>query len=616
MLSTEEKNSRDLRAGMQSHMSGELDRAEKLYRKVTERTARHAGAWYLLGEIAFARGDMLRAEQLVARSLAADSRFAAAHLLNGNVASHRGDIAGAIAAWRAVLALEPSNVAAHVNLGLALPGRGDAAGAEVHARTAIQSDPNSVRAHYALGCALVAQGRLYDAEEPLTRALAQECANVVVMRELASVFAQTYRLKESLSLLDHALSLSPQDPESHHARGNTLQNLQRYDEAEQAFREALRLGKCQPMLLCDLGTTLRGLGRFDEAISCFKEASTISPGFAAAQRGLLETGGLGLPEGDLAGLREVTEDAQAQICEKISAHFALGRVLEKQADYREALQHFQEAGNLQSALLEADGIRFDADLFDRGAEEILAGHALQEFRVPEIQLPFVPVFIVGTPRSGSTLVEQIAASHGDVFSMGEAPDIPHLAGALRHAGEDEAKRKRANDIAVAYAERLRSAAGAAKVVIDKQLDNAFHLGVISKYFPQARIVYCRRDWRDAGLSCLMQAFPGVIGEYTSLDSIRHRGQTLARVMERWREILSLPLLDMHYEAMVEDQEGQARRLIDFLGLPWDPSCLAFHKQSSTVMTASAWQVRQPIYKQSVARWRHYADFLPPEWRQG
>jgi hypothetical protein len=227
----------------------------------------------------------------------------------------------------------------------------------------------------------------------------------------------------------------------------------------------------------------------------------------------------------------------------------------------------------------------------------------------------LPVFIVGMPRSGTTLVEQICASHPAVFGAGELPDITRLWVALARGGAAPAdgwQRHRIAQAADAYLEHLRLLGPSAMRVTDKMPGNVYHLGLIAVLFPRARIILCRRDPRDTCLSCYFQWFPSsrLLYTYNLADCARQYLQT-ERLVAHWRNVLPLPMLEMQYEELVADQETQSRRLIDFLGLPWDPACLEFHKTRRTVTTASVWQVRQPMYSRSVGRWRNYEKHLRP-----
>lgn len=223
----------------------------------------------------------------------------------------------------------------------------------------------------------------------------------------------------------------------------------------------------------------------------------------------------------------------------------------------------------------------------------------------------LPVFIVGMPRSGTSLVEQIAASHSRVFGAGEIRDIGALAAetAPAIAAKDRALIRQRAD---AHIERLRALGDDALRVTDKLPDNLFQLGVIATLFPGARVIFCRRDPRDLCLSCYFQKFAAgqLLFSYDLADCAKRLIET-ERLAAHWARVLPLRRHEIRYEDIIADLEGESRRFIDFLGLAWEPGCLDFHRTKRVVATASAWQVRQPLYDRSIGRWRNYRRHLKP-----
>jgi len=232
----------------------------------------------------------------------------------------------------------------------------------------------------------------------------------------------------------------------------------------------------------------------------------------------------------------------------------------------------------------------------------------------------LPVFIVGMPRSGTTLVEQILASHPMVHGAGELDymrrimqTLPERLGVQRPIPECAANidTALAERIAEEHLQHLREHSASALRITDKTPSNFLRLGLIALLFPKARIIHCQRDPLDTCLSCYFLRFGQGQAFAYDLDDLGRYYRDCARLMEHWRRVLPSPLLEVPYEALVADQEGWSRRLIAFLGLDWDDRCLAFYRSERQVKTASVWQVRQPVYASSIGRWRRYAKHLGP-----
>jgi hypothetical protein len=308
----------------------------------------------------------------------------------------------------------------------------------------------------------------------------------------------------------------------------------------------------------------------------------------------------------------------------VDAGFALGKLLDEAERFDEAFAAYAHANTLFRKDRAAAGEQYDAAKMRRTVDWIIECFTPAFFaeRRGWGNLSELPVFIVGMPRSGTTLVEQIAASHPAVYGAGELRDVEKLSVGLadrndRAAGWqwDAASTAAA---ANAHVERLRSLAGDggrgnAIRVTDKMPGNLLHLGLIACLFPKARVIVCRREPRDNCLSCFFQHFARKDPHLYSYDLVDCGREYIEmdRLVDHWTGSPPLKMLELRYEELVADQEAQSRRLIDFLGLPWDPACLAFHRTKRTIVTASVWQVRQPIYARSVGRWRHYQSHLGP-----
>jgi tetratricopeptide (TPR) repeat protein len=364
-----------------------------------------------------------------------------------------------------------------------------------------------------------------------------------------------------------------------------------------------------------LGSVLQTQGDFDEAQASFERALAIDPGQGWIHAALMANRGY-QPSADrrqtmqrLIDVPETDDENRAYL------HFALGQWHDRQAESAEAFAHFERGNRIHARREPFNPAEFDDRLdrivryFNADRFEQQAGAGLESDK---------PLFVVGMPRSGTSLVEQILASHPAVHGGGEMEDLrrmvtelPAVAPKWRAFPEclDAVSDAHANDFARRYLASLDARAPGAARVVDKMPFNLLWLGWVARMFPNARVVFCRREPMDNCLSCYFQIFSA--GLRFTYD-LAHLGQVYRqheRLMAHWADCLPLPILTVDYESMVSDPEPEIRRLIDFAGLPWDGRCLEFHRTDRSVQTASLWQVRQPVYRSSVARWQAYQPWL-------
>jgi hypothetical protein len=296
-------------------------------------------------------------------------------------------------------------------------------------------------------------------------------------------------------------------------------------------------------------------------------------------------------------------------------HFAAGEFLDRQEKYDAAFEHFHRANALS-------GLRFDASAHAAHIDGLIRAYSAEAMKA----LPRAthgsqrPVFIVGMPRSGTSLVEQILSSHPAVFGAGELNDVNALAAQLPEhlhtrqpypACLGELTGARLDTLAAGYLRRLQDLDAQASRVTDKMPHNYLHLGLINLLFPEARVIHCTRDPRDTCLSIYFQSFSPAHSYATNLANLGFYFREYLRLMEHWRRVLEVRMMEVNYEELVADVEGVSRRMVAFCGLDWDPACLEFQASGRRVSTASYEQVRQPVYTRSAGRWRHYARHLEP-----
>ena len=539
---------RDFQAAFAHDQAGRRDRAEALYRKVLQKAPDHVDAMHLLGVIAHERGRHKRAIQLIERAIAILPDFPAAHLNLGNALRAAGRRADAAESYRRALALDPDYARAHCNL------------------AAIQNEGGAFEA--------------------------------------------------GLASADRAIELAPDLAEAHINRADALYRAQRLEASEESYRRALSLNPGLAKSWHGLGYTLLARGRIEEAMSCFERAIAIDPDLAEAHEALA-FGRRCASDQALEHVGSLVASIDRPPSDRVAAGFALGAFLDNVERYDDAFSRFAEANTLWRQKLAEAGERFDPDELKREVDGLIERSTPTLFAAAANfgNASELPVFIVGMPRSGTSLVEQIAASHSRVFGAGERKDVGRICDAVLDRYRDKPIEdwdmdfaRRLADEHVAHLEVLGREAAR---VTDKMLDNIFFLGMIAVLLPAARVIFCRREARDTCLSCYFQRFAeGHLFSYDLADCGKQFLE-IERLADHWRRVLPLSMLTVDYETLIADPEGESRRLIEFLGLDWEPACLEFHRTERPVFSAASWQVRQPIYSRSVGRWRHYKQHLAP-----
>lgn len=426
---------------------------------------------------------------------------------------------------------------------------------------------------------------------------------------------QTRQFEQALSLLNRAIETRPGNGSTHQAIGDAHMGLHQTDAAARAFKQALAIDPDLANAHMGLGFAQRSLGQFAEAGESFRRALRISPGNVMIYTHLAGTGVAGEPE--IAQLQALLASGKLNPDERLAAGFALGKFLDDSGQYDDAFAHFAAANAAVKVSCQRQGRGFSAALLQAEVDRKVQTFNASFFRAVEQwgNASDLPVFVVGMPRSGTSLVEQILASHSKVFGAGELSDIDSLARKFPPIVTpgtppwDPMTIKREADL---HLQRLQERGPAASRVVDKLPANLFHLGLIATLFPNARVLLCRRDPRDTCLSCYFQWFAnnGLPFSY-DLKDCATQSLEQERLEAHWLEHLPLRILPVQYEDLVADLETHSRRMVDFLGLEWEPECLAFHTTQRNIRTASVWQVRQPIYNSSVGKWRHYEKHLGP-----
>ncbi len=516
--------------------------------------------------------------------------------------------------YRMVLEIEPSHFDALLGLAVAARERNGYGEADRLLRRALADRPASVAALLEHGRVLWTLRKFAEAAECFRQALALEPGSAEAHNGLGVACITLDQLDEAQAHLAIAVALAPARPQFHVCLGCALMRLQRPDQALDRFDAALALRPDDPDTLHNRSDALVELGRFDAAAAAIERAITLAPARPVFYRSLGEVRRFTTDDPYLAAMERLAADVDAfAFDDRIDLHFALAKALEDTGESGRAFDHLLRGNALKRRQTPYDEAAV-LDEFQR-IQRVFSADMLRsraDFGAESDR----PVFIVGMPRSGSTLVEQILAGHPEVFAAGEVDTFGQataILGELRFPDDAAAiTADQARLMGRHYLDATAALAPAARRVTDKMLGNFRLIGLIRLALPGARIIHTRRHPLDTCVSCFAAPFTGHQPFTYDLGELGRYYRAYAALMEHWRRVLPEGvLLDVDYEAVVADLDGQARRLLAFCGLSWDPACLAFHQAKRPVRTRSRVQVRQPLYGSSVGRWQVYGDRLEP-----
>lgn len=639
----------DMQPLMDLYNRGRLGDAEKVARQLIKKYPRAIVLYNVLGAAQAGQKKFREAAATHKRVLKQAPDYPEAHYNRGVALQELGKNHEAASHYRRALALRPEMIEARSNLGVVLQVMGQLEEAVSCHRKVLQAWPEYDGAHNNLGNALKALGELDDAVSCYRQALTLRPDLAEAHNNLGTTLQLLEHYEEAAACHHRALSLDPDHAEAHNNLGNALRKLGQPDKAFSSYVRALELqpdlqdalfnlgmilherGKLEEAVARyeqaigidpdyidahnNLGIVLQELGRMDEAVACFKKSIAINPEYCKAYRNLVNVEKYTRQDAYIEKMEALFSKESTDSPDKIDLGFALGKVFEDLGEYEKSFPYLLEGNRLKRE--EFTYSLSDSEFEFRKPREIFSAEFIQG-NMREGNSSESPVFIIGMPRSGTSLVEQILASHPGVYGAGELDDFKNvLLDELKRMGLPypdgmSGLNEKAHDrIANNYLQRLKGHGGDAQRITDKMPHNFRYVGLIKTVLPKARIIHVRRDPMDTCLSIYSHYF---IGRHLYAYDQKELGgyyRHYQELMEHWREVIPEGMTDVDYEKLIEDPEEQIRQLLDFCDLPFDPACLEFHKTERDVRTASFAQVRQPLYRSSVDRWRRYEKQLEP-----
>ena len=641
--------------GVALNALGKPAEAIESLRRAVKLAPNAASIYANLGEVQRQAGQKKDAAKSLENAVKLDPKNAQALNNLGIIRYEEGKYEEAVDYYRRAIAVRPAMAEALNNLGNSLRMVGDIDGAMQAYQDALTHREKYPEAYNNLGTLLQQDKRLEEAEHALKKAIAQNPRYVEAHNNLAQLYFAQKKEVDALRILGEALKFAPNNPqtllitariqnrrsnypaaeqatravlksEPNNAEalvllGQVLHETDRYDEALQMLEKAVNLAGESPEGLNFYGVALKSVGRLDEAREYILKALKINDTMYGAYANLNDLVDFSKDAGDeLFNRMDAIFDASPnkEIEPLLPLHFAYAKALEDRGQHEKALEHYIIGGKMKRAQLEyneAETFGFFDAIREAFPKEVFANRKYAGIDDER------PVFIIGMPRSGSTLVEQIVSSHPDIYGAGEVKYLSRALGQLRDRFPSLQKYPQMMEkitpaqldiVAKNYLTALSNGAGDAKRITDKLLTNYFFVGLIHLLYPKAKFIHTARDPVDTCLSGFTKLFKDDMPHSYDLGELGRYYRKYQELMKHWEKVLPKGTLKtVVYENVVANTEKEAKALIEFLGLEWNDKCLEFHKSDRPVKTASVAQVRKPIYKTAVKRWKKYGDGLKP-----
>jgi tetratricopeptide (TPR) repeat protein len=618
-MTTKQKKLSPLDQALACQQKGDLEDAEAGFRAVLEADPDHPDALVLLGALLQKTKQATEAVELIERAIKVAPEKGREPDPSWRVAlsfakRDAGDGEGALEEIEALLKLSPGTkelVFLRAELLQRLERHDEAI--EDYQKFLGQV-PNSSQALNNLGISLKAVGRLKDAHEAYQKALELRPNYTQAMVNVGQMLSDMGQMEAAIAQFRRAVSLDPDDRKAENA---LVDALHMGDQAEEAERLAEKIYQRDPedlQAMIQLGNIRMVMGKRGDAVELARRVLEVAPRAQGGLSLLAEADRDADPEELLAVIENVLEEGQG-FRHRIGLHFSAANLCEKLKRHEEAFAHYVEGNAARKDELQRLEKYYDPEKIDHRADLLIKCFDRERCAGPGGSPSELPIFIVGMPRSGTSLTEQILASHSRVAGAGELKEMGQIMSWLSrtHDYPKALPLDALKEAASGYLKYIGKIGRGTARVTDKMPGNFMNVGLMTRMFPKARIIHCRRDPMDNCLSCFAQYFRADgLGWSTDLVDMSHQYCLYRRLMAHWRDVLPAGrMLEINYEDTVADLEGQARKLVEFCGLDWEDDCLEFHKTERAVSTASREQVRNPIYTSSVGRWKRYGEGVMP-----
>ena len=557
---------------LECYQTGRYVDAEKLSVSITEEFPKHTFAWKVLGA----------------------------------ALKQMGKINESLIASQKSVQLGPLDTEAHYNLANTLKELGRLDEAEVSYKKAIELKTDYAEAHYNLANTLKELGRLDEAEVSYKKAIELKPDYAEAHNNLGMTLKELGRLDEAEVSYKQAIILKP-DFEAYYNLGNVLLILRRLNEAETSYRKVIILKPDYSEAYYYLGIILQDFGRLEEAEASYRKAIKLKPNYVEAHRGLTLMKKFDAQDEQYSKMKELYLDKNISKEQRCHINFGLAKACEDLGDFKQAFAHYCEGNELRKKVLNYN-INQDVELF-RKIKSNYPQIVQKSLKPDKLTNNTMPIFIVGMPRSGTTLVEQIISSHSEVTGAGEL-DFAAQFGAAIATGITEVNNESLLNFRSKYLTKLKSLSNKNLIITDKMPQNFRYIGLLAAAFPEAKIIHVKRNPAAVCWANYKQYFVSKnIGYCYAIDDVISYHKLYENLMDFWTNTLSNRIYKLDYELLTVNQESETRQLIEYLGLDWDEKCLSPQNNMRSVATASNVQVRKKVYRGSSEQWRKYQPFL-------
>jgi tetratricopeptide (TPR) repeat protein len=586
---------------------GAIDDSLHSMNKSVDLDPKDSQAYFNLGLILKKMGRLNEAVQAYTKAIYLKPNFPEAYNNMGNLLKETGSLDEAIQYYAQAINLKPEFAQAYNNMGSALKQVGRLHEAESNYVNAILLNPNFADAHYNKGVILNELGRFDEAKESFFQAISLKPSHAKAYYNLGNTLKKLGKLDEAEKKYSHAIKLKPDFAEAYNNLGVILKQNGKLDEAESIFGQAIAIRPNFAESYNNLGNVLKSLGKLNDSKESYSQAIKLKPEFAEAHRNLSAMKTFKFKDDQYLKMLEIYFDENASEEQLCHINFGLAKACEDLRNFKQAYEHYSKGNMIRKKQLNYN-INQDIDLFNqiKSHNQKISLNSLEHN--DSIYYP-KPIFIVGMPRSGTSLVEQIISSHSQIMGAGELPFIVKFGESLAR-GLAQINSNSLFEFRMKYLKELQKIAKGKPMVTDKMPQNFCYIGLISAAIPEAKIIHVKRNPAAVCWANYKQYFiSNKIGFCYSLDDVVNYHKLYENLMGFWSSYLSQRIYELNYELLVERQESETKCLIDYLEIGWDEKCLSPEKNKRSVATASNVQIRKKVYQGSSQQWKNYEPFL-------